>query len=236
MFSALLQSLPSVLVERYAEVRIFEDSYRKEELEARIRAGEKIELRAASDLDLLSRYDWFKLEPETERIYRAFRSFASRVRGRIKDKIELRTIVESLRGLSAYWYSMLPEIADRGKQEKGLGEQGLMTFVRAVDALPEYAPEPKALTPEERLENRVRSKAASISALFSNSNVLVCFLAWLVLLTVLVSVALLLSKQLIPSLRFETTLLAMAIATPIGGAATLAAVAFMKSGEGRPKQ
>jgi hypothetical protein len=178
------------------------------------------------------RFDWFKLDPATDRILQAFHALHSKIHDRIKDKKDLTLIIEMLNALALYFYTEIPEkqTADKAatNDAKAVGLGALLKFADILEPLQPYDSERSPATVEEKIQKRVSVKFERLGALFVHPNLVVCFIAWLTLLTAVVVAGVLTAMHYLPNLNMDSTIVALLIGVPIASAATLTALARHK--------
>lgn len=181
----------------------------------------------SNPLDALRRFHWFKLEPSTSAIVTAFREFHAKIRDRIKVKKELSLVALALQGLAAYLYTEIPEVHRGGDSDDHLeaeGSRGLEEFAAQINSMSAYVAEATRPTTEEKIKEGVSEKVGRISSIFAHPNVFLCFMVWLIFLASLVGASVRIAKMFVTDLKLDSTLVALMVATPIAGAATLTAV------------
>lgn len=159
---------------------------------------------------------WYRLQPETERILKAFGEFSSKLRDRLKDCKDLPALQSALTYLAAYYYF------ETNSESEVHFEQGmvmLLTFAGQLDSLPPYRSEEQKKTPKEKLSIKFFSALSKVTAPFGHENPMIAFLCWLVLLFCLFSGGFYLALRF-TSLRLDSTILNALIGGPILGAVT----------------
>ena len=191
---------------------------------------EESRLTSLNEVDFLSRtFPWFKLEEKARKIFDALRGFHSKIQDRIRDKKDLNDVSQCLLYLSAYLYTQIPELqpnpSEKGATFAQWGVEQLATFADSVARFPAYSSEEGRVAKKELIKKSVASRVAAVTGIFSHDNIFVCFLSWLVCLSVLVSIGTWIMLRTFPSLKMDSVLVSTIVATPIVGAATLVAIA-----------
>jgi len=165
-------------------------------------------------------HSWFRLEPDTIKIVNGLNLLSVKITGdRLKDKKDLPSIAQPLKELAGYLYSEIPEVASTGLHNKGdlakFGEQCLLQFAELIQNVPTYSPEPRALAPKERATRKLVMLALWFVALFSHENLLVRFSCWWFFSQSFVLAVLKITMQWVPTLKADSTLISLVIATPL---------------------
>jgi hypothetical protein len=186
----------------------------------------EIQLSEASAVRLrglrVSRPYWYKLDPVTEDILRAFADFLPKLRDRVRDRKDIAIIESAVTDLAGYFYTEVPEISD-GTDETGLqnlGMASLMSFAQKVNDLPPYRSEPQRPSPEEKVSRKVVSIGQRVSGLFNHENLLISFFTWYVLLLLLFSGGFYFALRYIPGVKVDSTVITAAVGGPIATAIT----------------
>lgn len=168
---------------------------------------------------LRTSYSWFKLEPMTARIVAAFNLLPLGVTGRLKDKKDLPLVAAVLSSLAAYLYSVIPELSstEAGAHDelKNFGEQSLARFAEKSEPLSPYHPEPRPLDSKEKVRSGFATAVSWTLGLFSHENSLARFSAWWLLAQFLAATILLLVWHYVSGLKFDSTLVALEVGTPL---------------------
>lgn len=183
---------------------------------------------------LKTRYGWFRLSEDTERILRAFETMPMKLGTRLKDKKDLPQLSDCLLNLASYLYSMIPELHQTpipaegrlGTSSFGLGS--LRAFAEKLEILPEYLPEPQKQPRETRVKDYFLRLQGSIAGVFAHQNMLLCFIAWYVLCLALVCTAVMFARVLIPELKLDSVLVSTVVGVPIAAAVTALAISRRK--------
>jgi hypothetical protein len=177
-------------------------------------------------------HSWFRLEPTTLKILNAFNLLNSKIAGRLKDKKDLRAVIDILDHLETYLYSAIPEISSTehqtSKEIEKLGEQALSRFAEAIEPLPVYRAEVRPLEGKEKVTFKFAAAIAWIAALFGHENLLVRFFSWWVLIQTLVFVCLSVAWHYVPSLKWDSSIVSLSIGTPLVVAAAALAGSLKK--------
>jgi len=158
---------------------------------------------------------WYRLQPETEEIVKAF-PHVSRLKERVADGKDLAVVESALTDLGTFLYTEIanaPGAAPRAALER-VGTDSLLSFARKVNALPIYKPQPRKPEPRGRLLQGLGTLGRRLTAILTHENVIAVFFGWYFLTLVLVIAAFLVAFRLVPKLSMDTALLATAIGTP----------------------
>jgi hypothetical protein len=179
---------------------------------------------------------WYRLQPETDDILSALRSFLPKLRDRLRDRKDLTAIEAVITDLSGYFYAEIPDISD-GTDETTLRELGmssLIRFAQKINDLPEYRSEQQTPSTEEKVSRKVVSTGQGLNALFNHENVLISFLAWYVFLLVLFCAGFYMALRYFPSIVVDSTVITALVGGPIAGAVT--AVTIPRFGKKKTRQ
>jgi hypothetical protein len=181
----------------------------------------------------VERPKWYRLEPDTELIVRAFPRFPPRLRDRLKDRKDLVTIESVLTDLAGYLYTEIPELSGSESQSafERAGVESLLSFARRINDLPPYRSEPLPQTPKEKASEKILSLGRKLSAPFNHENALVSFWAWYVLLLVLFCTGFYIAFRYVPTLKIDSTVVATIVGGPIATAATAVAIPRLTKGK-----
>jgi hypothetical protein len=163
---------------------------------------------------------WYRLQPETEEIVKAFPR-VSLLKERTADGNDLAVVESALADLGTFLYTEIanvPGAAPRAALERA-GADSLLSFARKVNALPTYKRKPPKPETQGRLLRGLGTLGQWLIATLTHENVIAVFFGWYFLTLVLEAAALLIAFTLVPKLSMDTTLLATVIGTPFGVAA-----------------
>jgi hypothetical protein len=158
---------------------------------------------------------WYRLQPETEEIVKAFPR-VSLLRERAADGKELAVVESALTDLGTFLYTEIinvPGAAPRTALER-VGTDSLLSFARKVNALPEYKRQPRKPEPRGRSLQGLRTLGAWLTAILTHENVIAAFFGWYFFTVVLEVAAFFVAFRVAPKLSMDTALLATAIGTP----------------------
>jgi hypothetical protein len=158
---------------------------------------------------------WYRLQPETEEIVKAFPR-VSRLKERAADGKDLAVVESALTDLGTFLYTEIanvPGAAPRAALER-VGADSLLSFARKVNALPPYKRQPRKPEPRGRLLQGLGTLWRWLTAILTHENVIAAFFGWYFLTLVLEIAAFLVAFRLVPRLSMDTALLATAIGTP----------------------
>lgn len=167
---------------------------------------------------------WYRLQPDTEQILRAFNHFLSKSSDRLRDRKDVIAIESAATDLAKYLYTEIPEFSDSKPQSsfERAGIDALLRFARQINELPAYRSETASSTPKERLSGRLLAVGRKLSWPFVQENLLLSFLSWYALFLGLFAVGLYSAFRYVQSLRMDSTLVAMLVGGPIATAITAA--------------
>ena len=158
---------------------------------------------------------WYRLQPETEEIVRAFPRL-SRLRERTADGKDVAVVESALIDLGTFLYTEIPNVpgaAPRAVLERA-GTDSLLSFARKVNALPTYKRQPSKPEPNGRLLRGLHARAQWLTAILTSENVIATFFGWYLLTLVLEAVACPVAFRLFPMLSMDNTLMATVMGTP----------------------
>lgn len=176
---------------------------------------------------LLKKYNWIEFNKETNELIDAFKSINSKIKKRIIQKVELEKVVPFVDILTLYEFSYIKPNLEN-PQNVELKEQRL-TYLK------EIGKELNKLNKYEDLNEVERTKKSKIKSvlnffvnLFTSSNILVMFISWLILLTIIfVTSSILILKKV--NIAIDSTILIGLLSAPFLGAITLAATIYSKN-------
>lgn len=180
----------------------------------------------------LDRPRWYRLEPETEEIVRAFPLVLPRLSDRIKDHRDLGAVDSALTELARYLYTEIPDVSDGASRPEleAAGAGALLGFARQINELPPYRSEPVARAPAERASQKAFLLGRRVAGAFTHSNVLVGFFCWYVLSLALVYASFRVAFIMVPALRVDSTVVATAVSAPLVVAITAVTIPRMGGG------
>jgi hypothetical protein len=176
---------------------------------------------------LIATSAWFKVEPETKAILKAFDELISKITYRILDRRELGLVVECLQPLSVYLYTRVPELADDERTREKLDEEAhtaISIFAKQVREMTIYQPE-QAQKTESQATAKLKRKANSlVMRLFCNEMPLIRFASWWLFLQIIVGTAIVVFLETVKLLTFDSTLIAVVVGSPLAIATGMAAI------------
>lgn len=176
---------------------------------------------------------WYRLRPETETILKAFGEFVPKLHDRLKDRKDLVSIEATLIELASYQYTEIPELSEsKTDTQFEHGTELLLNFANKVIALPLYRSEPLNPTPKEEVSSKLTAIARNITGPFTDDNVLVAFLAWLVLTTALFCGGVYIALRYF-SVRMDSTVMVAVVGGPITTAVAGATIPRLRKAEKR---
>lgn len=169
--------------------------------------------------------NWYRLQPDTEEIVKAFARLTL-LRERAADATDLTVVESALIDLGTFLFTEIanvPGAAPRAALEQ-VGADSLLSFARKVNALPPYERQPRKPEPRGRLLRGLGALAQTLTAILTHENVTAAFFGWYFLTLILEVVVCLIAFRLFPKLSVDTALLATVIGTPLVVAAAALAV------------
>ncbi len=166
---------------------------------------------------------WYRLEPDTELILRAFRSLMPKLGDRLNDRKDLGAIQSALADLATYLYTEIPELSDSSRENNQFeqaGMESLLRFARQIVELVPYQSEQVKQTPKERFSRKFISAGNRLSTPFVHENVLIAFCAWYVVTMLLFCGGFEVAFRLVPSMKVDSTIVTAIVGGPIATAVT----------------
>jgi hypothetical protein len=160
--------------------------------------------------------NWYRLQPETEEIVKAFPRL-SRLRERTADGKDLALVESALIDLGTFLYTEIaniPGAPPRAVLEQA-GTNALLSFAKKINSLPPYMRQPPKPKSTGRLLQGPTILAQWLTTVLTHENVIATFFAWYFLALVLEVVAFFVAFRLFPTLTMDTGLMGGAIATPL---------------------
>jgi hypothetical protein len=159
---------------------------------------------------------WYRLQPETEEIVKAFPRL-SRLRKRAVDGRDVEVVESALSDLGTFLYTEIANVpcaAPRATLER-IGDASLLSFARKVNALSPYERQPHRPDPHGRLLKMFGAAVRWLTGILTHENVIAVFFAWYFLAFVLEVAAFVIAFRLFPTLSMDTSLIGTGIATPL---------------------
>ena len=100
----------------------------------------------------------------------------------------------------------------------------VVNFAEDASKLQDYSSEVERLAKPQAVTKTLTSKILSMTSVFSDENILVCFTAWLFILGILAAFGTWAMLRTFPTVKMDSVLVSMVVGTPIVGAATLVAI------------
>jgi len=164
---------------------------------------------------------WYRLQPETQEIVKAFPRLTN-LRERVVDSKDLAPVESALVDLAIFLYTEIANVPGAPPREvlERAGADSLLSFARKVNALPPYKRQPRKPEPRGRSARAVDVLSRGLIAVLTHENVIASFLGWYFLAVVLEIAILIPALKLFPRLSMDTTLLAAVTGTPLVVAAS----------------
>jgi hypothetical protein len=158
---------------------------------------------------------WYRLQPETEEIVKAFPRFVL-VWQRAADGKDLAIVESILTDLGTFLYTEIANVpgASPGPALERIGADSLLSFARKVNALLPYLRQQPKPELRGRLRQGVTALSQWITASLTHENVIRVFFAWYLFTLILEVTACIVAFKLFPTLTLDTGLMGGAIATP----------------------
>ena len=173
-------------------------------------------------------FGWIDFTPETINLINSFEDLEEKVIERLKQKIELKALLPIMDALTLYEFSKLKPNIENGNGEK--------LHDRKLDYLKEISSQVHSIEKIEPLKDdtykqkrtKLKKFFQNLSNLFSSLNVIVMFISWLILLSIIfVLPTLLLFKAF--NTNMDATALISIASVPFLGAITLVATIYTKN-------
>jgi hypothetical protein len=177
--------------------------------------------------NLLSRFSWFKLETTTRLIIEAFNGLTSKLTDRILDRKELFQVSECLFPLSFYLYTQIPDISDTESEKAYLAlmeDKALNLFVANMEMLTPYTSESRNFSPVEPSSAKKEKARDVLSITVGNPSPFIRFCCIWAIVQAFVAIAVPIFLLAIKTLKFDSTLIALLIGSPLAIAAALTAI------------
>lgn len=158
---------------------------------------------------------WYRLQPESEEIVKAFPRL-SRLRERAVDGEEIQLIEAALTDLGIFLYTEIaniPTAVPRDELER-IGSGSLLGFARTVNALSPYKRKERDARAPGSLGKSLSGVGRWLTAVLTHENVIAVFMAWYLVTLAMEVLACVVAFHLFPELRIDTTLIATMIGTP----------------------
>jgi hypothetical protein len=156
----------------------------------------------------------------------AFNDLRPKLNDRIKDRKDVSLVMRCLSPLSTYLYTQIPDLSDTEVERQILEEVArisLLDFGAEKKGLASYASEIRPTPVPVEMRNK-RGLLEMLSWLFGNELTIIRFISWWVVLFILITLATVLSLLEIKGLKLDTTMIALAIGSPLAIAAVLTAI------------
>lgn len=178
---------------------------------------------------LKTQFSWFRLDPLTDSILRAFYSLPSKIEDRLKDKKDLPEVAACLLLLGQYLYSRIPDVpAHQGFESlSDYGSQSLQQLSEELQKLPAYATESKPPKPRTYVWKNLLLGLQVLTAPFTHQNLFACFMAWYLLTLLLTLGALRMVLHFLPVVNVDSVLVSLIVGGPM--ACAVSAVALSRT-------
>jgi len=168
---------------------------------------------------LEKKYSWFLISEGTKRILNAFETLEFKIVDRLHLSKELSIALPPLNSLCLFEFlkfSKEEQIFDMSKEEAGL--IFLMDFVQKLE---EIEPLKYLKEESEKKKKGIQKLSFWMKNIFYGPNIISCFLAWLILLTIL-STPSIISVTNYCGIKIDSTIIVALIGIPFAGAVTFA--------------
>ena len=183
---------------------------------------------------LLEIFSWFRLEPQTEAIILAFDGLRSKLRSRIIAKKDLFQVSECLCPLSLYLFAQIPDISDTEEDKTRFAEIekiALDSFAQVMTQMIPYEPERLDLQGVRNAVSKEARLKSLVSSSVGNSSVFIRFVSMWLILQLFIGIAVAIFTSAMKNVKFDSTMLALLIGTPLAISAALTAIpAYSRSG------
>ena len=176
---------------------------------------------------LLENFPWFKLEQTTESIISAFDGLRPKLRDRILARRDLYEVLECLTPLTLYLFTQIPDIPDTQEEKASLltiEGVALNSFAEKMAVLQPYTFDRKLPSAFQK----AAAKEARISRVFSNtvgnSSAFIRFVSMWLVVQVFLAIAVPIFVVAMKTLKFDSTLIALLLGTPLAISAALTAL------------
>jgi hypothetical protein len=156
----------------------------------------------------------------------AFNDLRPKLNDRIKDRKDVSLVMRCLSPLNTYLYTQIPELSDTEVERQILEELArvsLLNFGAEIKGIAAYASEKRPTSVPVEMRNK-RGFFEMLSWLFGNELTIIRFISCWIILLILVTLATVLSLLEIKGLKLDSTMIALAIGSPLAVAAVLAAI------------
>lgn len=176
---------------------------------------------------LLKKYNWIEFKKDTNELIDAFKSISSKIEKRIDQKVELEKVVPFVDILTLYEFSFIKPTLENS-ENKELKEQRLKYLKEIQKELSKINEYEGPNEVERTKKSKIKSVLEFFVNLFTSSNILVMFISWLILLTIIFVASSILILEKI-DLEVDSTILIGLLSAPFLGAITLAATIYSKN-------
>ena len=176
---------------------------------------------------LLKKYDWIKFNEETNDLIDSFKSINPKIKKRIQEKSELELVIPFIDDLTLYEFSFIkPNL--KNQQEVELKDQRFLYLKEMQKELNKIDAYEGVNETERTKKSKIKFALNFVANLYTSSNILVMFISWLVLLTIIfVASSILILKKV--SIDIDSTILIGLLSAPFLGAITLTATIYSKN-------
>lgn len=177
--------------------------------------------------NLIKKYPWIKFSEESNYLIDSFKSMKSKIKKRIDFKIELEDVLPFLDYLVLYEFSIIKP-NQKNDEKIELKDQRFTYLLKMQEELNKLDGYEGISTNEQTKKKKFTEIFNYIIALFTSSNILTMFLAWLILLTLIfVTSSIIIIKKV--NLEIDSTVLIGLLTAPFLGAITLVATIYTKN-------
>ena len=177
--------------------------------------------------ELLKKYNWIIFNDEANNLINAFNSIESKIKRRLEQRVELDKILPLVDFLTLYEFSLIKpnQVNENNEELKNQRYEYLKRFAQELNKLNELE---KVQETDITKRTKIKSIFIFFINLFTNSNIIVMFLSWLILLTLIfVASSILILNKL--NLTIDSTILIGLLSAPFLGAITFTATIYSKN-------
>ena len=174
--------------------------------------------------ELIKRFDWIKFTNETNEMIDAISSIDKKIKERLRQRLELEKVIPLIETLTLYKFTSIKpeELNSNGIKLREMRNDYLISFAKELNSLSEIE---STIENDKRKRNKAKSTILLITSLFSSSNIIVLFISWLILLTILFVVFSIIVINVL-NLTIDSTILIALLTAPFLGAITFAATIY----------
>ncbi len=176
---------------------------------------------------ITKQFSWINFTPETERIINSLSTIDNKIIQRIKQKKEIEKIIPLVDLLILYEFSSIkPEVLNsNGVTLKEKQLDYFTTFTKELDTI-DIVEEVNVINDSKT--DKMKLAFSKLVNLFTTSNIMVLFISWLILLSILFVLTSILVINFL-NIKLDSTLLIGLLTAPFIGAITLSATIYSKT-------